>query len=202
MTDDEPIKAVDTDTSVLSCHACWEPELPDALWAALQVAAGFAAVLKSFEGVPEVFLERMGLQRLLELVLLGSLEHKSGQFSSKHWRQGFDESNTPYDSCQATGVPDPKPRRLTRSNHGSFADVQARMALTPDLWKQRPLPAELVQYAADDVTQLLTLAAELAEDVGLAGLSASLVLSKAQVEWYFDPSDRTGAGTEGNTSYK
>ena len=76
------------------------------------------------------------------------------------------------------------------------------MALTPDLWKQRPLPAELLQYAADDVTQLLTLGALLEHKVGSAGLTATMVLSKAQVEWYFDPSDRTGSGTEGSTSHK
>ena len=76
------------------------------------------------------------------------------------------------------------------------------MALNPDLWKQRPLPAKLVQYAADDVTQLLTLAAQLVQKVGSAGLTATMMLSKAQVEWYFDPSDMTGAGPEGNTSYK
>lgn len=76
------------------------------------------------------------------------------------------------------------------------------MALTPDLWKQRPLPAELVQYASDDVTQLLTLAALLVQKVGSAGLTATMALSKAQMEWYFDPSDRTGAGAEGSTSYK
>ena len=76
------------------------------------------------------------------------------------------------------------------------------MALTPDLWKQRPLPAELVQYAADDVTQLLTLAALSVQKVGLTGLTTTMVLSKAQVEWYFDPSDMTRAGAEGNTSYK
>ena len=76
------------------------------------------------------------------------------------------------------------------------------MAQTPDLWRQRPLPVELLQYAVDDVTQLLTLRARLVQKVGSAGLTATMVLSKAQVEWYFNPSDRTGAGAVGKTSYK
>ena len=108
----------------------------------------------------------------------------------------------PLDSCQSGGAPDPRLRHLTISDAGCYADVQAQMALTPDLWRQRPLPAELLQYAADDVTQLLTLGALLDHRLGSAGLAATMALSKAQVEWYFDPSDRTGAGAEGNTSYK
>ena len=76
---------VNTHDFVLSRHAYWEPELPaDALCAALQVAAGLMAVLKSTGGVPGVSLERMGLQHLMKLESLGSLDHKSGCCSSMH----------------------------------------------------------------------------------------------------------------------
>ena len=62
-----------------------EPDLPaDASCAALQVAAGFVAVLESAGGVPGVSLERMGLQRLMEQESLGSLARKSGRCTSKH----------------------------------------------------------------------------------------------------------------------
>lgn len=87
MTGCTPTQAVfETHKSEVSRHAYWKPEPPaDAACAALQVAAGFVAVLKSAGGVPGVFLERMGLQRLMKQESLGSLDRKSGCCSSKHW---------------------------------------------------------------------------------------------------------------------
>ncbi len=61
------------------------------------------------------------------------------------------------------------------------------------IWQQRPLPAQMLTYAAEDVSQLLTLAAIITSDVGKAALKTLPKLSKANAQWYWDPVDKDGA---------
>lgn len=57
------------------------------------------------------------------------------------------------------------------------AAVSDMMAADPKLWQHRPLSSQLQQYAAADVSQLLSLASILASKLGEAGQDTVLALS-------------------------
>ena len=59
------------------------------------------------------------------------------------------------------------------------AVVDDMMAKDKELWKQRPLPAVLKSYAAEDVSQLLSLAEVLLRRLLSIGQSTVLALSTA-----------------------
>ena len=51
-----------------------------------------------------------------------------------------------------------------------FTAVQKRMERDHGIWQKRPLSAQMLSYAAEDVSQLLTLAAIITSDLGKAAL--------------------------------
>lgn len=61
------------------------------------------------------------------------------------------------------------------------------------IWQQRPIPLELLRYAAEDVSQLLALADKLTSELGNAAVRLLPRLSAAHAQWYWDPADRDGA---------
>lgn len=62
----------------------------------------------------------------------------------------------------------------------------------PMLWSKRPIPQDLLQYAAEDVQQLLMLADKLSAELGKAELRLLSRLSAAYSQWYWDPAHRDG----------
>ena len=67
------------------------------------------------------------------------------------------------------------------------------MKKDPSIWRRRPLSATMLQYAAEDVSQLLLLANKLSCDLGDAELRILPKLSKAYAQWKWDAADRDGA---------
>ena len=64
----------------------------------------------------------------------------------------------------------------------------------PTIWERRPLSAEMLAYAADDVQGLLALAGKLRAELGRAGARAVARLSDMNAQWHFDADDRACAG--------
>ena len=54
------------------------------------------------------------------------------------------------------------------------------------LWSRRPIQADLLQYAAEDVLQLLQLADKLKAEMGKAGMVLMAKLSGAYSQWYWE----------------
>ena len=77
--------------------------------------------------------------------------------------------------------------------HCVNAAVVQKMRQDPYIWQRRPISKTLLQYAAEDVTQLLLLADKLSYDLGAAALKLLPQLSMAYSQWYWDASDRDGA---------
>ena len=67
------------------------------------------------------------------------------------------------------------------------------MKRDPRIWQKRPMSATMLQYAGEDVSQLLLLADKLSCDLGAAELRILPKLSAAYAQWYWDASDRDGA---------
>ena len=61
-------------------------------------------------------------------------------------------------------------------------DVADMMAEDPELWQRRPLSSQLQQYAAADVSQLLSIADILASKLGEVGQSTVLALSQTSAQ--------------------
>lgn len=75
--------------------------------------------------------------------------------------------------------------------------VMARsMKKDPSIWRRRPLSTTMLQYAAEDVSQLLLLADKLACDLGEAELRILPKLSRAYAQWNWDAADRDGAQSD------
>ena len=75
------------------------------------------------------------------------------------------------------------------------AAVQDRMMRDPELWSKRPIAQDLLQYAAEDVLQLLMLADKLTAELGRAELKLLSRLSVAHSQWFWDPAHRDGVAT-------
>lgn len=71
-----------------------------------------------------------------------------------------------------------------------LAEIQKRMTADLNLWTRRPLAQELLQYAAEDVGQLLPLAEALTVDLGRSQLSRLCRLSEANSQRNWLASDR------------
>lgn len=71
-----------------------------------------------------------------------------------------------------------------------LAAIQQRMASDHNLWKRHPLAQELLQYAAEDVGQLLSLAEALTLDLGRSQLSLLRRLSEANSQRNWLAADR------------
>ena len=67
------------------------------------------------------------------------------------------------------------------------------MAKDPQLWQRRPLPSQLLQYAAADVSHLLTLAEILSTKLGEAGQAAVFALSQIYSQQKLKASHELGA---------
>ena len=65
------------------------------------------------------------------------------------------------------------------------AAVQAEMMQDPLLWSRRPIQPHLVQYAAEDVLQLLSLQDKLKAQLGTAGAELVSKLSAAYSHWHW-----------------
>ena len=78
-------------------------------------------------------------------------------------------------------------------DHCTNADVVQEMKRHPYIWGRRPVSSTMLQYAAEDVAQLLPLADKLSCDLGAAALKLLPKLSMAYSQWYWDASDRDGA---------
>ena len=63
----------------------------------------------------------------------------------------------------------------------------------PHIWQRRPMSATMLQYATEDVSQLLRLADNLSCELGAAELRILPKLSRAYAQWYWDAADRDGA---------
>ncbi len=74
-----------------------------------------------------------------------------------------------------------------------FTVVHERLKKDHGIWQRRPLPAQMLRYAAEDVSQLLTLAAIITSELGKAALKMLPQLSKANAQWYWDPADKDSA---------
>ena len=73
------------------------------------------------------------------------------------------------------------------------AVMTQKMNSNPSIWQKRPMSATMLQYAAEDVSQLLLLADKLACDLGGAELRILPKLSTAYAQWHWDAADRDGA---------
>ena len=67
------------------------------------------------------------------------------------------------------------------------------MSNDPNIWQTRPMSPTMLQYAAEDVSQLLLLIDKLLDDLGEAGMRVLPALSKAYAQWYWHAADRDGA---------
>ena len=74
------------------------------------------------------------------------------------------------------------------------------MKVDTTIWQQRPIPPQLLRYAAEDVSQLLALADKLTSELGSAALSLVPQLSKANAQWFWDLADRDGP--ESSSSFR
>eukprot|EP00004_Rigifila_ramosa_P027067 TRINITY_DN8651_c0_g1_i1.p5 TRINITY_DN8651_c0_g1~~TRINITY_DN8651_c0_g1_i1.p5 ORF type:complete len:110 (+),score=20.88 TRINITY_DN8651_c0_g1_i1:639-968(+) len=68
--------------------------------------------------------------------------------------------------------------------------VQA-MSENRELWRHRPLPAFLIEYAASDVRQLLALRGKLAERLGPRGVKIAMEGSRLQAEAVLSGAEKT-----------
>ncbi len=73
------------------------------------------------------------------------------------------------------------------------AAMHRRFEADPTLWERRPLPPDLLAYAAGDVAPLPELASRLGAELGNAGVRIVSQLSSAHAEWHFDAADRSSA---------
>ena len=67
------------------------------------------------------------------------------------------------------------------------------MASNPTLWSERPIAEDLLQYAAEDVLQLLMLADRITADLGTCHLRLLSALSARYSHWYWEPVHRDAA---------
>lgn len=61
----------------------------------------------------------------------------------------------------------------------------------PTLWKKRPLSQDLVKYAVEDVSHLLSLADKLTAELGTSQLQLLAKLSQNYSQTFWLPADRT-----------
>ena len=73
------------------------------------------------------------------------------------------------------------------------SDIQDMMAKDPQIWQRRPLPSQLLQYAAADVSHLLTLAEILSAKLGEVGQAAVFAISQIYSQQKLDASFELGA---------
>lgn len=77
--------------------------------------------------------------------------------------------------------------------HKSKQGVQDKMASNPRLWSERPIAEDLLQYAAEDVLQLLMLADKINADLCTCQLSLLSALSARHSQWCWDAAHRGSA---------
>lgn len=73
------------------------------------------------------------------------------------------------------------------------AAMTAEMSRDLNIWQARPMSPAMLQYTAEDVSQLLLLADKLSGDLGGAELRVLPKLSMAYAQWHWDAADRDGA---------
>lgn len=71
--------------------------------------------------------------------------------------------------------------------------MTTEMSRDSNIWQTRPMSPAMLQYAAEDVSQLLLLADKLSDDLGGAELRVLPKLSMAYAQWHWDAADRDGA---------
>ena len=76
-----------------------------------------------------------------------------------------------------------------------YAAVQDKMASDHMLWAQRPIPEELLRYAAEDVQQLLILADKITVELGTAQLTLLKALSSMYSQSYWDAAHQDAAAS-------
>lgn len=70
------------------------------------------------------------------------------------------------------------------------AGVQEMMKNNHQLWKIRPLPQDLINYAIDEVSHLLSLEAKLTAELGKSQLKLLARSSLDYSQWCWLPADR------------